>query len=182
MATNFDVTEALPATGCTREDIYSLLETMNPVAQLVSSETLEVVANQIAANLNVPRWKKTTIDFEDVAALGAVASGDVALFTLPAGGVVHGVKVKASTAFSGGTLTKLDASVGVSGSSSKYSAPLDLVPAASDTNFGVWSEMDGETHDAAGTPLLLNVVATGDTCDGATAGEVDVWVLYSVPE
>ena len=175
----FTAPKNLPATGCLEQDFYDEMENLVPTADLVDADTMQVASDKLYVGLLVPRWKKmTAVEFDDIAV--AALTTDVALFTLPAGGVIEAVKIKASTAFSGGAVSSLLASVGITGNLTKYSVPFDLMAAVSDTNFGLWNEFAGETHDAAGTSIRFSVEAIGANLDQLTAGVVDIWVKYAV--
>jgi len=173
-------TETLPATSCTREDIYSLIESVIPLVAITDDESLTVLNNQIRAATRVPRWQKVgaAVDYEDLAA--SALTNDIELFTLPGAGVIHAVKIKHSTAFSGGALSSYKLSVGIAGNLVKYAAPFDVFQAVGDTAFGLNHEFGGETHDAGGTSIRLAAESIGANLDAATAGVVDVWVLWSV--
>jgi hypothetical protein len=96
-----------------------------------------------------PTWTKYTVGH---AALQAAAtSNNITLFTLPAAGIIHEVKVKHSTAFSGGAIASYTVKVGITGTLGKYLAAFDEIEA----------------------------VSTGANLDQSTAGSVDIWVLTS---
>lgn len=176
-------TETLPLTGCDRSDIESLIETSELASGAVDGVTLKVVAGVAEAAVALPRWEKFTVDFEDLAALGAVLSGAVTLFTLQDGGVIHAVKAFAKTAFSGGSVSALSGTVGIAGTVAKYLTAYDLVAAAADSRFGFAATAGAEAHTlaggGAGTAILLTVTAVGDNLDQLAAGSCDIWVLWS---
>ncbi len=130
---NFDTTTTLPNTGCTQEDIYNLLRTMVPVAGLVNAEGLQVLADKLHLALGVPRWVKYTKTFSQLAAAATV--NEVELFQLPDGGLIHGIKLKASTAFTGGAISAYTAEIGITGNTDKYIVPFNILAAVSGTNY-----------------------------------------------
>ena len=62
MTDKLNTTETLPATNCTRDDIYSLIKTVNPTAEITDQNTLDVVGDVLVASVNVPRWFKVSKD------------------------------------------------------------------------------------------------------------------------
>jgi hypothetical protein len=181
MANNLAVTETLPETGCTRADIYSLINTANPTSSLVDGTTLKVASSKIAAEVIVPRWQKFSLDWEDFAT--AATTVQAALFTLQDAGVIHGVKVKHSTAFAGTGLKKCTLSVGIAGEPAKYGAPWDVKQAAAADLYQLNMSPDGEAHSndglGAGTAIVVQMNLIGCNGNGLSAGAVDVWVLWS---
>jgi len=61
----------------------------------------------------------------------------------------------------------------------KYAAPYDVMQAVGDMVFGLSAEMGGETHAVGGTAIKLTAECAGGNLSAATAGTVDVWVMYS---
>lgn len=179
MSNNLAVTQALPATACTRQNIYDLINTANPGADLPDDATIEIIANQLAATLNVPRWVKVGDAVEHTDLQAAAENNTYSLFTLPGKGVIHAVKIKASTAFAGTGITSYKLSVGIVGALTKYAAPFDVLQAVGDDVFAFNHEQGAETHDAAGKGIVLSAVSEGADLDQSSAGVVDVWVLYS---
>lgn len=158
----------------------------------VNADDLEIDASEIAGDglvqngsnswqldtdVTVPKWRKFTV--AATAFTAAAATEDIELLSLPAGGIIQGVKIKHSTAFSGGTLSALTLSVGIVGVLDKYASAFDVFQAVADTTFQVSNSFGSEDHGSA-TSIRLAASATGDTLDNVGTGSVDVWVLYSV--
>ena len=122
-------------------------------------------------------WAKYTVSYSDLSA--AATTNDVELFSLPAGGVIHGVKMKHSTAFSGGAISAFTVSIGITGTLAKYANAFDVFQAVSNTAQQISSTVGTENHGAA-TSIKIAATSTGANIDQATAGTVDVWVLWSV--
>jgi hypothetical protein len=99
MADNFSLPNTLPETGCTREDIYDLLKTANPTEAVVNTAALAVSSNKITAGARLPYFRKVTKSHADLAV--AALTNDIELLQLPAGGLLHGLKIKCSEAFGG---------------------------------------------------------------------------------
>jgi len=181
MTDKFDPTETLPENDCTRADIYSLLKTMNPLAALTDQETITVIADLLVASPNVARWTKVTLGFADFST--AATTLDLEGLLLGAGGAIHAVKVKHSEAFAGGAISAYTIKVGIVGSLGKYSTAFDVFQAVGDTVLqGTFDQAFAETHAAGGTSVRIGATSTGADLDAATAGSVDVWIQYSVPE
>jgi hypothetical protein len=132
---------------------------------------------ELPADLAVPRWLKFTHAATDFTA--ASATEDIEVYSLPAGGIIQGVKIKHSTAFSGGTAASLTLSVGISGTLAKYASAFDVFQAAAATTFQLSNSIGSEDHGSV-TSIRLAAVVTGDTLDNVGTGDVDVWILVSV--
>lgn len=178
MTIRFNNTETLPATGCTRDDIYSLIKTLDAVAGLVSAP-LTVTGGAVTAALLSPRWEKVgdAVGFADFSV--ASHTNDIQLFLAVGAVCIHAVKIKQSTQFVGTGISKVELTVGVAANLAKYAAPFDVGQAVGDTVFGLSSELGGETHDAGGTSIRLAAEAFGADLDQLSAGVVDVWVMHS---
>jgi len=172
----FQTTETLPETGCLRQDIYDLIETIVPTVDVVDDDTIEVLSNKFYAKLLVPRWKKFTVTHEDLQA--AALTNDIELFILPAGGIIQGVMMKHSEAFAGTGITDYDISVGIVGTLAKYAAAFDVDQAIGDTVFSLTTTAGAETFAAAGTSIRVAATSVGANLDQSTAGSLDIWVLY----
>ena len=145
----------------------------NGVASLDANTTL--TAAQIPAS--VPQWVKVTKTFTDLSFAGT--TNDIQVYSLPAGGIIMGVKIKHSTAFSGGSISAYTVSVGISTNFTKYASAFDVFQAVSGTTFQLTDSFGSEDHGAA-TSIRLQAISTGGNLSTATAGSVDVWILVSV--
>lgn len=144
------------------------------VAQDVPNDEVDVTVALTAA---VPRWMKFTVGH---AALQAAAmANDIQLYSLPAGGCIHGVKIKHSTLFAGVGITDYKISVGIVGNLTKYAPAFDVDTAVSGTAFQLSSIVGSEDHGAA-TSIRIAATSTGANLSLSTAGSVDVWLLVSV--
>ena len=133
-------------------------------------------ANSAANAGNFPVWVKTTIPYTSFSTAGTTNS--ITLLSLVAAGVIHGVKIKHSTAFAGTGITAMTASVGVSGTLNKYASAFDVFSAVSNTNFQL-SNVVGSENNGAATTILITGTSTGGNLNALTQGSVDVWVLMS---
>lgn len=126
--------------------------------------------------LNVPCWTKYTFTFSDFST--AATTNSITLFSLRAGGVIHAVKIKHSTAFSGGAIASYTVEAGIAGNTTKYAPAFDVFQATGATTYAITNDGFGESHTAS-TTIQITATSTGANLDAATAGSVDVWVLAS---
>lgn len=122
------------------------------------------------------RWKKFTKTFTDLSFAGL--TNDIQVYSLAAGEVIHGVKIKHSTAFSGGSIASYTVSVGIVSALTKYASAFDVFQATSNTTFQISNSFGSENHGAS-TSIRLAAVSTGGNLSTATTGSVDVWILVS---
>jgi hypothetical protein len=128
-------------------------------------------------------YKRFSIIAADVAALGAATSGLIALFTLPAGGVILGITVRHTTQFVVGSGT-FKVSVGINGSTTLFTAATaDLVATGVAATTLQQTAMFKSGSSAAQAVVLECVSSVGNlsTCS-AGALYVDVcWLDASTP-
>ena len=123
-----------------------------------------------------PRWRKFTVVESDFTA--AAASEAITLFTLDAGEIIHAVKIKHSTSFTGGTIADFTLEVGISGDSTKYASAFDVFQSVADTTFQLTSVFNSESH-GSGTTIEVTARSASDDVLDATAGAAEIWVLVS---
>lgn len=187
MAT-FSRNSSLPNTGCQETDFYTLVETLTPSADLVlDSSGLRLASGTsgaLAAAYSTPYWRKYTLTKADF----TTANSNLAtIFTLPDGGIIHGVRVRHTVAFSSTTLTLNTASisVGTTANTAKYAAPIDVLQPPADNLYRLNMSGGGETFSLAGAGAgraivaFLDADAPGEDMD---AGTVQIWVLWSMTE
>jgi len=104
-------------------------------------------------------WKKFTV--AATAFTAAATTQDIELFRLGSTDIIHGVKIKHSTAFSGGTLSALTLSVGVPfranpdeeaglpADLTKYASPFDAFQTAGKAVFQLTHVLNSEIHSGA---------------------------------
>lgn len=126
----------------------------------------------------LPRWQKFTVAGSAFSG-GTTGPESVALATLPAGGILHGVKMKSSVAWTGGSLTAYTLEVGISGTTDKYASAFDMFQAVSDTTLQLTQTFATEDHGATTAVLLTANSTTDDTGNVSTGASVDVWLLIS---
>jgi hypothetical protein len=185
MSNCLKTTETLPLTGCTRADIESLIETVQPDTGMADGTTLQVLNDTLAAMNAVPRWTKTTVGYSSVVALGAVLTGQISLNTVPDGAVILAVRIMSKVQWVGSTAT-LVADVGTAGSATKYLTGYNLLTAPATDQYQLattaGSEQTTVAGNGSGTVLKLRVTGTGANLDTVSAGSVTVWVLWSATD
>ena len=122
------------------------------------------------------RPRKFTASWSDFVGFGAT-SGDIELFSLPAGGIITMVKIKHSTGFTGTAQTSFTLSVGIVGNLIKYHPAYEVNATANPagpTTFSIDSQVGSENH---GSATSIRLAANSDVnLSALTAGAVDVWV------
>jgi hypothetical protein len=177
--TNEDIIYLIQA-GVSKQIILGLLlhEQNSDTALAASTEnevTAEEIRNFIDAGL---KWEKTTINFNDVTAIGSFTTGNIVGASLPAGGFIHGVKIKHSESFSGGAITNTKISIGIATDVDKYASLFDIFQSVSGTT-GYASEcFFTESHTDA-TDIIFYFESTSDDLSSLTQGVVEVWLLVS---
>jgi len=136
---------------------------------------------------SAPTIVSKVVGFADVAALGAVANGQVDFAAaIPAGAIPVGAWIAKGTDFSGGTLSAVTASVGIgSGDVDRYTTAEDVFTGAGAGNLfagGVAFNGTEAMHPEGAITPSVNFVCTTDTCDGATAGSLTAYLAYVVPK
>ncbi len=137
----------------------------------------------ITALPGVPTWYSTTCAFGDFSV--AANTRQIALVTVPAGTIVWGVKVKASTLFSGGAIASYNLSVGTTSNATQFSAAYDVhttpVGAAIyqlTAPTGLSNTTGAPSHTGT-TALQIQAGDAGALLNAATAGAATVWLLLS---
>jgi hypothetical protein len=137
-------------------------------------------ASSAAANLGpIPQWVHVGTAIPYTAFSTAGTTNSITLFTLPPGGVVHGIKIKQSVSFTGGALSAYTVSVGISGNTAKYASAFNVFQAPSSTTLQL-SQDFFEENETAGTTVQVTAISTGANLSAATAGSVDIWAFLSV--
>jgi hypothetical protein len=130
------------------------------------------IATDLGGQVTFRRFTITYADLTD-----ADTSQTINLFTLPKGGIILGVRIKHSTAFSGGTVATCTVSVGsAAGTATDFASAYDIFSAAGDTAFQVTSEFKAVTY-VADTVTATVTTTVGNVTD-TTAGSVDIDVCF----
>jgi hypothetical protein len=125
---------------------------------------------------NTPAWYKVTKTFSDFATAGL--TNDISIFTLPAKGYIHDIKIVPTTAFSGGTIATYTVSVGISGSLSKYAIATNVFTGNVTINT-VHTSLPGLESTSGTTDIRAQVISTVGNLNAATAGTVNFYLLIS---
>ena len=120
--------------------------------------------------------RRFTITSKGVTPIGAVLTGDVLLFNLPAGGKILGVTIKASTAFVGTTTLTVSVGTGASGTVDAFASAFDIKAAVSDTNFQDSGQY--KSLHFSGDAVYAHFIATVANLDQLTTGTVDIFVTF----
>lgn len=171
----FEVIDELPE-ETDREDVYATLRTLRLLQAAFDPLTMEVLAGVAYARLNVPRWKKFTVTYAQLATAGL--TNDIQLFILPGAGIIERTMIKHSVAFAGGAISAYTISIGIAANLVKYAAAFNIFQAVADGTFQLTSTAGCETFAAAGTSIRVKATSTTANLDAATAGSVDIWVKY----
>lgn len=128
--------------------------------------------------VDVPGWLKLSVvhtQFQ-VAAL----TQNISLYSLPAGGLIHGVKLKQSVAFAGAGITSYSLALGFVGALDDLliDYPVNVGPAAD--VFAISATFDSRDHSAP-VDVRIRATAVGVNLDQSTAGAADIWLLISRP-
>lgn len=120
-------------------------------------------------------WTKYTFTHADAPFNTAANSDSVTIFTPAADQVIHGVRIKHGTAFSGGGSTLVNVSVGITGDAIKYASQFDVFQAVAAGIYQLSNNFGGEDGATA-----ITLTATSDVnLSALTAGSVDVWIQTS---
>lgn len=124
-----------------------------------------------------PQWIKVTKTFTNLSAAGL--TNDISLYTLPAKGYIHDVKIVPTTVFSGGLISAYTLSVGVAGNLAKYAVAVNVF--TGNTALGaVHAPLPGLESTGSTTDIRLAAVAVTGLLNAATAGSVDVYLCISI--
>ena len=120
-------------------------------------------------------WVKYTKAFGDFTDAGLFK--ELALYTLPIGGVIHAIKTKHSVAFSGGGAAVATVEVGLAGTTNKYSPAYNVFQAVAATTFQYTVVQMSENHTA--TTAITVTLRSDVALNTLAAGSVTIWLLIS---
>jgi hypothetical protein len=128
---------------------------------------------------NDPEWISFTIPYTSVQT--AALTNAITLYTLPAKGVVHAVKQKHSTAFTGGAIATCTSQIGITGTPAKYAAAFNIFQAPADTAAAKQiTGTIGIESDVTTTPIILTATSTVANLSALTQGSLTVSLLVSI--
>lgn len=131
------------------------------------------------ADINAnPTWIKVGSALAYTSFQTAATSLSVTLFSLVAGGIISGIKIKHSTAFAGAAISAVTMEVGTVGTTDLYAPAFDVLQATGAGVFSLSGVLGSESHTAA-TNILVTARSTGANLSALSAGVVDIWALLS---
>ncbi len=128
---------------------------------------------------SVAQWTKITKTFADFAA--ASLTNDISIFSLPAKGYIHDVKIVPTTEFLGGVISAATISVGIVSNLVKYAVAANVF--TGNTTLGlVHTPIAGVENTGGVTDIRAAIVAVGvlQTLNDLTQGSVDIYLLTSI--
>lgn len=128
--------------------------------------------------MTVPGWQKFSVVHTDFQVAGLTQN--ISLFSLPAAGLIHGVKLKNTVAFAGTGITGYFLSLGFVGALDDLLIEFSVTPAPANDSFAISQTFDSRNHGAA-VDVRIAARATGANLDQSTAGAADIWLLISRP-
>lgn len=131
---------------------------------------------------------KVRVDYTALTGFAAL-TGDVTLWTLPAGAVIERVLAKVNTTFTGGAITDCDVTVGNSAGGAQYLASFDVDTAAvlagdvvAEIGAGLVdasrADVNVSSNAFVATTVQCRFTSVGANLSALTAGQMDVWILY----
>jgi hypothetical protein len=128
--------------------------------------------------INIPLWTKLSVVHAQFQVAGLTQN--ISLFSLPAGGLIHGVKLKTSEAFAGVGITGYFLSIGFVGALDDLLIEYSVTPAVANDTFAIAQTFDSRDHGAA-VDVRIAARSTGANLNQSTAGAADIWLLISGP-
>lgn len=131
-----------------------------------------------------PQWHRysfTSLDFIIAQQANPYSSTQtyISPVSVPPGAIIHGVKIKQSVRFNVATTT-YTISVGILGNNQEFASAFEVTQATGPDVFQISSDFDSINSDVP-TPIAI-FADTTDTIGNAASGQVDVWLLISVPQ
>jgi hypothetical protein len=134
-------------------------------------------------------WTKFgTVTFRDFST--AALTNTLNLFLLPAGNIIHMVRIKHGESFTGGSIATYTLAVGISGTAGKYASAFNVFQSVSDTHYqdscpqaglNCAAAVSGSENFGSAVQIIATAVSTVANLSAATAGWADIWGLLSAP-
>ena len=141
--------------------------------------TKNVTPVQIASFILSPQWVKVASSLTYAGFATPALNQSIPLFTLLAGGVIHGIKIKHGAPFKGGALSAYTLSVGIASIPDKYASAFNVFQAVGSNVIQI-SQTFGTEDNVLTTSILVTARSVGGNLDAATTGVTDIWALLSV--
>lgn len=127
----------------------------------------------------IPAW--TSIDLSHTQFQTAALTRSIVVYQLPAGGIIHGVKLKHSVTFDGPAITEYWLSVGFLGDTQALLIEYDVESTAvANDNFAIAQTFDSRNH-AAATDVYVSARSVGNNLNTSQQGTAKLWLLVSAP-
>ena len=126
----------------------------------------------------VPAWL-APITITHVQFQTAALTNTSIVYSLPAGGIIHGVKLKHSVTFDGPAITEYWLSLGFAGESQALLIEYDVESTAvANDNFAISQVFDSRNH-AAATNVIMTARSVGNLLNTSQQGTAQLWLLVS---
>lgn len=180
LVSGVDNVDFIWTTGTVSATDADTVDTFHASSTPTANNLLPLDANALMPAAALPvstlKWTKYTVAYTALST--AATTNNITLFTLPAGGIIHGVKIKHSTSFTGGAISAYTLSVGITGTLAKYATAYDVFQATASNTFQLSNILGSEDHTST-TAIKVAATSTGANLNAATAGSADIWVLTS---
>lgn len=130
------------------------------------------------AGITVPAWTKFSVVHTQFQTAGLTQN--ISLYNMPAGSLIHGVKLKSSIAWAGAGITDYFLSLGFVGALDDLLIEYSMIPAVAGDTFAIAQTFDSRNHGAA-VDVRIAARSTGANLSASTAGAADIWLLLSRP-
>lgn len=140
---------------------------------------LLAVTGGVNNSYTIPHWVKVSKTYSNFSTAGL--TNDISIYTLPAKGYIHDIKIVPTTAFSGGTIAAYTISVGISGSLAKYAIATNTFT-GNVTVGAIHTPLVGMESVSSTTDIRAQATSVTGLLNAATAGSVDIYILISLVE
>ncbi len=150
-----------------------------PLGALIN--TFDPVTDSIPSTDLFPKWIVSTLTFAQLAAANMDNQSNYVAYSLPMKGVIHAVKARITTPFSGGAISAYNIALGISGLPEELTAYYDVFTPPSYNSAQLTQVLATYDQLYGATSIYANATCAGANLDQATAGELEIAFLVSVP-
>lgn len=147
-------------------------------ADPVTGALEKVTIDGLTAGVGLIMRTKITKTFTDFSAAGLTSPAIDSGFTLPAGGLIHDIQINPTIIFSGGSISGYSISIGIVGNNTKWITTKSIGAGSSPTK--TVTSASSLHSMSASVSVVLTALSVGANLNTATAGQVDIWIYYSV--
>jgi len=127
---------------------------------------------------NVPQWLPP-ITITHVQFQAAALVNDISVYSLPAAGIIHGVKLKHSVLWDGPAITEYWLGVGFAGDLQALLIEYDVESTpVGNAEFAISQVFDSRNH-AAATDVRMRARSVGANLNTSTQGTAQLWLMVS---